>query len=140
MGYCTGCRSRCKKPGVPRGSFHVDKGHLEIRDLLPCCGHTAPLTRCIPAGFLRSEWPSHVLFISSSGAGFWQASATRCPLLGWVLPGTWHRSSARYPTAGTGSAMQLGCTSSRRKGAECRLERGFRDRNATCNSGRGAIL
>ena len=70
MGYCTGCRSRCKKPGVPRGSSHVNKGHLEIHDLLPCCGHTAPLTRCIPAGFLRSEWPSHVLFISSSGAGF----------------------------------------------------------------------
>ena len=70
MGYCTGCRSRCKKPGVPHGSSHVYKGHLEIRDLLPCCGHTAPLTRCIPAGFLRSEWPSHVLFISSSGAGF----------------------------------------------------------------------
>ena len=70
MGSCAGCRPRCRKPGVPRGSFHVDKGHLETRDLLTCCGHTAPLTRCIPAGVLRSEWPSRVLVISSSGAGF----------------------------------------------------------------------
>ena len=121
----------------------VDDGHLEVRDLLTCCGHTAPLTRCTPAGVLRSEWPGRELVISSHiplRCRLRHASDTRCPLLSWVLPGTWHRSSARYPMAGTGSVMQLGCPSSRRKGAEGRLKRGFRDRNATCNSGRGAIL
>ena len=85
--------------------FLVDEGHLEVRDLLTCCGHTAPLTRCTPAGVLRSEWPGRELVISSHiplRCRLRHASDTRCPLLSWVLPGTWHRSSARFPTAGTG--------------------------------------